>query len=76
MNKSVNNEIQTGQGIEFLNSYYNHIESIRNNLKYDIDGVVFKVNSYGLQQKLGERSRSPRWAIAGPAPTKVSPAAI
>ena len=60
----VNNKIQTGQGVQFLNSYYNHIESIRNNLKYDIDGVVFKVNSYQLQQKLGERSRSPRWAIA------------
>ena len=60
----VNTEIQLGKGIKFLNSYYNHIESIRNSLKYDIDGVVFKINSYASQRILGERSRSPRWAIA------------
>ena len=60
----VNSEVQIGQGVDFLHSYYKHIESIRNNLKYDIDGVVFKINSYNLQQSLGERSRSPRWAIA------------
>ena len=60
----VNSEIQMGHGINFLNSYYQHIESIREELKYDIDGVVFKINSYSFQKKLGERSRSPRWAIA------------
>ena len=60
----VNPEIQIGKGFDFLNKYYNHIESIRPNLKYDIDGVVFKINSYELQKSLGTRSRSPRWAIA------------
>ena len=60
----VNSEVQIGQGLNFLNSYYKHIESVRDSLKYDIDGVVFKVNSYDLQESLGERSRSPRWAIA------------
>ena len=60
----VNTETQVGEGIDFLNEYFNHIESIRNNLTYDIDGVVFKINSYQLQKQLGERSRSPRWAIA------------
>jgi DNA ligase (NAD+) len=60
----VNPEIQVGTGMFFLNSYYKHIENIRDNLAYDIDGVVFKVNSYQVQKKLGARSRSPRWAIA------------
>ncbi len=60
----VNPEIQIGKGFNFLNKYYNHIESMRPNLKYDIDGVVFKINSYKLQKLLGTRSRSPRWAIA------------
>ena len=60
----VNPEIQVGSGITFLNSYYKHIESIRDDLSYDIDGVVFKINAYQAQKKIGTRSRSPRWAIA------------
>tara|TARA_Y100001960_G_C14757675_1_gene872129 strand:- start:197 stop:2197 length:2001 start_codon:yes stop_codon:yes gene_type:complete len=60
----VNQETQIGIGMPFLNAYYKYIESIRNNLTYDIDGVVFKVNSYEDQKILGTRSRSPRWAIA------------
>ena len=60
----VNQETQIGTGKDFLFKYFEYIESIRNNLPYDIDGVVFKVNSYEDQQTLGTRSRSPRWAIA------------
>jgi len=60
----VNPEIQVGIGMKFLNEYYQHIESMRDNLTYDIDGVVFKINSYQDQTILGTRSRSPRWAIA------------
>jgi DNA ligase (NAD+) len=40
------------------------IETLRNQLPYDIDGTVIKINSLALQQHLGEKSRSPRWAIA------------
>ncbi len=61
----VNKIIKTGFGISFLKKYYLEIESIRNNLEYDIDGVVFKINSFSNQNLLGNRSRSPRWAIAG-----------
>lgn len=50
---------------EELLEYYHYIESIRDSIAYDIDGVVFKVNSFAQQQALGVKSRSPRWAIAG-----------
>jgi len=45
-------------------SYFNHIEAIRDDLKFDIDGVVFKVNDLTQQKKIGFVSRAPRWAIA------------
>ena len=60
----VNSEAQVGKGFKFLKKYFNHIQSNRNNLEYDIDGVVFKVNSFDSQKILGARSKSPRWAIA------------
>jgi len=61
----VNQLIQTGKGVSFLKKYYKFIESQREILNYDIDGVVVKVNSYNNQKLLGTRSKSPRWAIAG-----------
>ena len=60
----VNHLIKMGTGIDDVVGYYDHLESIRNKLDYDIDGVVIKVNSFDDQSALGERSRSPRWAIA------------
>jgi DNA ligase (NAD+) len=40
------------------------LESFRNDLKFEIDGAVVKVNDLSIQASLGERSRNPRWAIA------------
>ena len=61
----VNPKIEFGKGVDFLMGYYEKAEKFRNKLEYDIDGVVFKVNSFSHQDELGVRSRSPRWAIAG-----------
>jgi len=60
-----NPNVNIGYGYDFLKSFYVDAEMLRNEISYDIDGVVFKVNSYSLQNQLGTRSRSPRWAIAG-----------
>ena len=61
----VNPHIKLGKGINFIKKYYKSAEKLRNKIDYDIDGVVFKVNSYLLQKEIGIRSKSPRWAIAG-----------
>lgn len=61
----VNPMITLCKNAEELINYYHKIESIRENIEYDIDGAVFKVNSFEQQEKLGVRARSPRWAIAG-----------
>ncbi|ACE91934.1 DNA ligase (NAD(+)) [Rhizobium phaseoli] len=45
-------------------AHYDEIGLERPDLDYDIDGVVYKVDSLELQQRLGFRSRSPRWATA------------
>jgi DNA ligase (NAD+) len=47
-----------------LLEYYNDIMMGRSDLEYDIDGIVYKVNDLGLQDRLGFISRAPRWAIA------------
>ena len=47
-----------------LLKHYAEIEQARVTLGYDIDGVVYKVNSLGYQKRLGFRSTTPRWAIA------------
>jgi len=44
--------------------HYHFIESIREQLEFEIDGMVIKVNDYGLQNELGFIARSPRWASA------------
>ena len=43
---------------------YKNVEARRAVLDYDIDGIVYKVNSFKLQQRLGNLTNSPRWAIA------------
>jgi DNA ligase (NAD+) len=57
-------ERQICQGIDEVLDFHQEMENRRNDLPFEIDGVVIKVNSRHSQEVLGEKSRSPRWAIA------------
>ena len=52
------------KGVKGLQSFYDKVLKLRDSLAYDIDGVVYKVNSFNYQNELGFVSRAPRWAIA------------
>lgn len=60
----INREMLVAKDIAQCLEYYRAIEKRRSALDYDIDGIVFKVNSLKLQETLGFISRAPRWAIA------------
>ena len=59
-----NPESRVVHGVEACESYYLALAKMRDQLPYDIDGIVFKVNDLDLQRRLGFVSRAPRWAIA------------
>jgi len=61
----VNPAYRLCRGIEAVLAAYREFAAQRDDLPYDIDGMVVKVNAFDLQRTLGQRSRSPRWAIAG-----------
>ncbi|MFV8817423.1 NAD-dependent DNA ligase LigA [Haliea sp. E17] len=60
----INSDMRVVEGIEACEAYYEQLAVRRDALPYDIDGIVYKVNSLGLQERLGFVSRAPRWAIA------------
>lgn len=60
----ISRELRLANGIDECLDYYREIGERRNALPYEIDGVVFKVNSIASQRELGFRAREPRWAIA------------
>jgi DNA ligase (NAD+) len=57
-------ESRVVQGVEGLLAYYEDVGNRRSSLRYQIDGVVYKVDELSLQRELGFVARAPRWAIA------------
>jgi DNA ligase (NAD+) len=57
-------QVERAQGAPELIAYHQRMGKARDALPYDIDGVVYKVNSLALQKKLGFVTREPRWAVA------------
>ena len=60
----VADQVECAQGATGLIAYHQRIAALRDQLPYDIDGVVYKVNSLALQRQLGFVTREPRWAVA------------
>ena len=60
----VNPQTKLCSDAEELIAHYNSIGKMRAGLDYDIDGMVYKVNRFDWQERLGFVSRAPRWAIA------------
>ncbi len=60
----VNPLIRLVESVDGAVAYYNEMQEQRESLLYEIDGTVVKVDSFPLQRELGEKSRSPVWAIA------------
>ena len=60
----ISRELTLAKGVQACLDYYRDIGERRMDLAYDIDGVVFKVNTIEDQQQLGFRARTPHWAIA------------
>lgn len=52
------------RGLDDVIAYHKEMMDMRDSLPYEIDGVVVKVNDFLLQERLGIKSKSPRWAIA------------
>ncbi len=60
----VNNNYKLCKNIDEVINYIEYWDLNRKNLPYEIDGIVIKVNSYSLQEKIGYTQKSPRWATA------------
>ena len=61
---AINSYCKTVKSIDEIEKNHMELESIRSNLDYDVDGIVYKVNDFNFQERLGSTSSSPRWAIA------------
>ncbi len=60
----VNFYCKTIKSIDAVEKNHSDLESLRSTLNYDVDGIVYKVNNFDFQERLGFTSNSPRWAIA------------
>jgi DNA ligase (NAD+) len=60
----INPLIKSCRNMDQVVVHFDHLKEVRPELPYDIDGMVVKVSAFELQQRLGNKARSPRWAIA------------
>jgi DNA ligase (NAD+) len=60
----VNSDRRIARGAAALIAFYERVAARRGELPFDIDGVVYKVNSFAFQERLGFATREPRWAVA------------
>ncbi|WP_136799902.1 NAD-dependent DNA ligase LigA [Desulfosediminicola ganghwensis] len=60
----VNEHVRKCETIEAVIEAYHQMLEIRHQLPYEIDGMVVKVDDFGLQERLGNKARAPRWATA------------
>jgi DNA ligase (NAD+) len=72
----VNPHRQLCPSLADVEAYYQHWENRRKDLAYLTDGVVVKINSYKLQQRLGFTQKFPRWAIALKYPAEEVPTVV
>ncbi len=73
MGFKVNPHRQVCQSLQQVEDFFHYWEQQRGSLPYDVDGVVVKINSYQLQQRLGFTQKFPRWAIALKFPAEQAP---
>lgn len=67
---TVNPNIKKIKDINEIEEYISYYTKVRDNLEYDIDGIVIKVDNLSDQKKLGNTAKVPRWAIAYKFPAK------
>lgn len=67
VNRELNKQFET---IDEVVDYYRELEEDREDLEYEIDGMVCKINGFDDQETLGTRSNNPRWAVAWKFPPK------
>ena len=60
----ISQDVELCHDVDLVKPFYDKLLKTRNDLPYEIDGIVIKVNEFELQERLGELSRSPRWAVA------------
>jgi DNA ligase (NAD+) len=72
----VNPHIKLCHSAQQLKQFYEELLHLRSQLEYDIDGVVYKINDFALQARLGVLSRAPRWAVAHKFPATLAESRI
>ncbi len=67
---NINKEYKIFNNIDDILKYKEEVNDIRDNLSYEIDGLVIKINNYSFQELIGRTARYPKWAIAYKFPAK------